>query len=546
MASTLYARLVGDFRLTDQGGRDCTPRSVKARALIGLLALTPGHRRSRRWIEGKLWSDRGPEQASGSLRQTLMELRTALGNAADALAADREQIGLTGLETDVGLDPEAARAEIGAGHDLLAGIDLRDPAYRLWLAEQRQRLTGGVLPTDILTGSTLLTAPVVAIPMVIQTNPVAQGFGGFVSLALADGIGRLVSEFALVDVFGPHGATVQLGPKDRGLILRIITAEKDERLHVMATLIASQTGQSIWSRRTSLPLSDPSVINGGLAAGEFPAMVFDAAEAALRALPRIIADDKTTLRTEAMMSRAVQDIFTFDARRLRMADALLRDAIAIAPSPRAYAWRGFLRQIMIIERTEPNLPLITDEAAHFARRAMEAAPTNGLVLALVAQLEIMVNGNIEAGSALARDALASNPNNPFAYSAMTGSLMRLNRPTEALDAARTGVDMVVRSGFRQWWDLMAGLAALSLGNFTEATAHLESAHARAPQFRPPLRNLLYLYLTSGQTEKAVRVLADLRGLEPDFSMRRVRDDLTYPAATLRQQGLSVLSLPDDR
>ena len=133
MPVELHVQLIGRLILRDGSGRDCTPRGVKARGLIGLLALTPDRKRSRRWLEGRLWSDRAPEQASGSLRQTLVEIRAALGSAAEALEADREHIGLCGLSTDLESDPIAAREALASGRELLEGIELRDPAFVDWL-----------------------------------------------------------------------------------------------------------------------------------------------------------------------------------------------------------------------------------------------------------------------------------------------------------------------------------------------------------------------------------------------------------------------------
>lgn len=57
-------RLLGDFRLIDEAdGRDHSPRSRKACALLAHLALEPDRRASRDRLVGLLWSDRGEVQA---------------------------------------------------------------------------------------------------------------------------------------------------------------------------------------------------------------------------------------------------------------------------------------------------------------------------------------------------------------------------------------------------------------------------------------------------------------------------------------------------
>ncbi len=534
-APLIFVQLVGVLSVRDGSGRDCTPRGAKARGLIALLCLSPDRRRTRRWIEARLWSDRGPEQASGSLRQALVELRAALGDVSDVLLSDREMIEITGVQTDLEAEPEAARAALAAGRDLIEGLDLRDPAFRAWRAEQRARIMGSPLPGGSAAGEADL-----ALPLVLHTGSLPGGVGGFVTLALADAIGGLVSEFATVDVFGAQGALLHLGPQERGLALTVEATEADGQLHLIANLGSRRTGQVLWSRQASLPLRAPEQ----MAEGAFPGLVFEAAEAALAALPRLAGDDAAPLRAEALVARAVREMFSFDSRRLQLADQLLRDAALIQPQARVFAWHALLRQIMAVEQPDSNRQSLFSDAEMFARKAMEGAPDNPLVLALVSQVRVMLDANAEAGAALARDALALSPNNAFAHAAEAGSLLRGGRYDAAFLAAQRGAQMASRSSFLHWWQSLSGLTQVASGNYDGAIRSYEAAHARAPQFRSPLRHLLFLYIATGDTEKAVRVLADLRRLEPDFSLARIRDDPNYPAGTLRRTALLKLTLPE--
>src|SRR5258707_13655009 len=91
----LRISVIGAFRVLAHDGEDLTPRGRKARALLAILALTPGRRRSRPALQDKLWSDRGPEQGAASLRQTLTEIRRALGEGyRDCLVSDLRGVGL--------------------------------------------------------------------------------------------------------------------------------------------------------------------------------------------------------------------------------------------------------------------------------------------------------------------------------------------------------------------------------------------------------------------------------------------------------------------
>jgi DNA-binding SARP family transcriptional activator len=57
----------------------------KNRALLAVLALSPGMTATRERLAGLLWGDRPDEQARSSLRQSLAALRKELGDADEAL-----------------------------------------------------------------------------------------------------------------------------------------------------------------------------------------------------------------------------------------------------------------------------------------------------------------------------------------------------------------------------------------------------------------------------------------------------------------------------
>ena len=44
--------------------------------MLAMLAVAPGGRRERRWLQYKLWSERGEREGAASLRQTLAEYLT--------------------------------------------------------------------------------------------------------------------------------------------------------------------------------------------------------------------------------------------------------------------------------------------------------------------------------------------------------------------------------------------------------------------------------------------------------------------------------------
>src|SRR5262252_168274 len=89
-SSRLRVRLLGGFELSGADGSDLTPPRKMLRALVALLALAPSAGWSREQLTALLWGGRDDEQARGSLRQALAELRRFIGEA--ALLADRETV----------------------------------------------------------------------------------------------------------------------------------------------------------------------------------------------------------------------------------------------------------------------------------------------------------------------------------------------------------------------------------------------------------------------------------------------------------------------
>lgn len=497
-----------------------------------MLCQTADRRRARRWLEAHLWSDRGAEQASGSLRQALTEIRKALGPEADCLEADRDSVRLTGVVTDLEQDRQAAAQALQSGREFLEGIDIIDQAFLDWLRDERRRVEAQMGTTRPVLALRPM-AQTARLPFVIRLGGRADGHGSFVGKALADAIGRLVAEFAHIDLFGAGGMPVPDDLPPEGMALNVEWTEILDRIHVLVSLTSIATKQTIWNQRASIPVGMTDIIAGG----EVPPLVFQAADAALSHFPRLAECAEGPRRANALIARSLVEVFSCDAQRMRDADAMLVEAGELAPSGRIYAWRCLVRHVMRVERTEPDYRKLTEELDEFSRKALELSQANPLALALVGVARVMVDENPDAGMVLARDAVALSPFNAFARWAQAAALIRIGDNAMALDAARKGVALASRTAYVHHWEGMAGLAALRGGQHAAAIAHYESAHYRAPNFRAAMRHLLFLYLWAGEREKAARVYKGLLRAEPDFSVDRMLNDPDYPAVTLRKSGL---------
>jgi tetratricopeptide (TPR) repeat protein len=528
----MFIRLVGVFEVRDGSGRDCTPRGAKARAILAMLCQTPDRRRARRWLEARLWSDRGAEQASGSLRQALMEIRKSLGAEADCLEADRDTVRLSGVTTDLEQTHAAAVQALQSGREFLEGIDIIDQAFEDWLRDERARVESslGVLRPAQPRQS---DGQMAQLPFVLRRGALPEGVASFVGKSVSDAIARLLAEFVHIDVFGSGGSAVPDGLAKEGLELHVEAAEIQDRVHILVSLTSASSGQTIWNQRATVPVAEADLTW----AGDLPPLVFQAADAALSHFPRLRECQDGPRRANALIANAVNEMFSYDRDRLRQADLLLAEAGEIATSARVLAWRCLVRQIMYVERTEADPTRLMSEIDEYARKALERSKANPLVLSLVGLARVMVDENPDAGAILARDALALSPYNAHSHAAQAGALMRLGDNLGALEAARRGTEIAARTAYVHWWEATSGLAALRSGNLVAALAHFEAAHYRAPGFRAAMRNLLFLYLAADEREKAARVYRELMRSEPDFTLDRILNEPLYPAVTLRQSGL---------
>ncbi|MFT6696932.1 MAG: two-component SAPR family response regulator, partial [Paracoccaceae bacterium] len=88
-------QLLGPFQMF-VGNQKVTLSARKAKALMAYLAVRLNEEVPRDTLVGLLWSDRGPDQARASLRQSLSSIRSALGSAAEkALFSTNDFVKLT-------------------------------------------------------------------------------------------------------------------------------------------------------------------------------------------------------------------------------------------------------------------------------------------------------------------------------------------------------------------------------------------------------------------------------------------------------------------
>jgi TolB-like protein len=139
-------QLLGGFRLAGAQGDELRLSSRKGQALLAVVALAPGQSATRAKLKALLWSDRGEDQASASLRQLLVILRKELAPLGPTVFwARNESVGLDPDALDIDVKRfmaaesagDAAQSVASYAGLLLDGLDLGDQAFEEWLAAER-------------------------------------------------------------------------------------------------------------------------------------------------------------------------------------------------------------------------------------------------------------------------------------------------------------------------------------------------------------------------------------------------------------------------
>jgi predicted ATPase len=203
----LEVRLLGGFGVTAADGPvpDDGWRLRKAKALVKLLALAPGHRLHREQVMGVLWPDRDHAAAANNLHQVVHAARRQLGR--DSVRLDDDVLGLRAVSVDALAFRDAAAAALREGDAqraetalaLYRGPLLPEDLYEDWTEPLRSELEHLRAALAELAGER--TAP----------RPRGDNLPGeltrFIGREQAlDDVGQLLRRGPLVTLTGPAGA----------------------------------------------------------------------------------------------------------------------------------------------------------------------------------------------------------------------------------------------------------------------------------------------------------------------------------------------------
>lgn len=514
----MKVNLRGPFRVFDDAGVDRTPKGIKERALLALVLLSPGQRRTRASVQDKLWSESDAAMASGSCRQALANMRKALGPLSARVCSNRSAIW---LEPMVAVDPDLD-SDLA---ELLDDLDVRDPEFDDWLRDLRMRHQV-VRPAS---------APVVdpapngaKRPAVIIRNVGLAGTerASFLLRALSQ---RLEGELVLigdVDVLLTKGQAEAEAADCASALIEVESLDDAERWFVLMRVYSQPARRCVWTGRLQLPMQLAAIWDA-------PEMTRFVNQATSAVADLIAAQVKLT--PFAAVQRAIRRVYDFDKTSLDSADTLLQRAQDSDLAGLALAWRGFVRLTSALEFRQTD-SVQNEEAVEFCREAIARAGNHPVVLALASQVQMKIKGDSDFGHYLALRAAEASDQNPYALHALSQAMFfrgEFQKGHDVAMVARSSADGMANSFS---WDMQCSLSALSLGNTEMAFDSALSSHRKMPMYRPALRYLIALSLLKGRPADAQHYVTRLQRLEQDFVPRLLLLP-GYPVETLRVLGM---------
>ncbi|TPE49912.1 hypothetical protein [Amaricoccus solimangrovi] len=387
----LELRLAGRLRLTRSDGADVTPTGRKAQGLLALLGVAPEYRRSRAWLQDKLWSTQPSELGGASLRQELARLRRLLGESRDCILSDHGGLGLDPRRVRVRVDPEPQDWEIaGEPPEFVEGLDVPDPEFEDWVRDQRIALSEryeAMRPAPAAVEARALApvaeAPAFHPPSIAILPIVALGDpsdGSFLATCLVvDIIGHL-TRFRRVDVIA-HQTTMNfaaagLGAAEIGARLgaRYITQGTlwvmGSKMRLKFDLIEAETSRVVWSENITTACEEMFEVEAEIATSVAAGLMveIDQIERA-----RVRARDPSSLAAYELCIRGLDEILRVDPNCCLRAIGFFNQAVerergyarALSGISRAYGFQWKYRWAQ-------DRAAAMDRAEEFALRAIDS------------------------------------------------------------------------------------------------------------------------------------------------------------------------------
>ena len=505
--------------------------------MVAMLAMSPRGERSRNWLQAQLWGSRGPQQARGSLRRELSNLRERLNEHGEGLlVGDRDVVRLDLSQISVDArDPLDAASGRLARVPFLEGIDIGENGFEEWLREQRDRLS------DWSAGEP--PRPVASDPIEprVELDATLAGFAGRPAIAvlafqnltgtadddylaeelaedLIDRLSRLrwLPVIARASSFTIDQASVSLEEIGHRLGAKYLVQgrllETAGRKRLAIDLLEAATRRTLLTRRAEADLSSSETERAALAAevvASLKSATDQAEQVAALAKPADAADVlELVWRGRWHFNRLTKA----DATR---ANELFEEALARDPNSVEalvnLTWA--MQRTLWVERASP------EQVRHMRALAqriisLDGEDARGYMLAGVPEIWLR---RPDRAQALLRRAIELNPSLVAAHGQLGSALFLDDQPRAAFEPLRTALRLSPSD--HEVFYVLSELAMSHslLGEWSSAIEYAEQSTARRSGYWHAHVVKINALVRLGEPREALEALQDLRQARPNFT-----------------------------
>lgn len=526
-----------DLRLSD--GQCIRPTVRKSCALLAILALSEGHRQTRKWLQAQLWSESDEVQSAGSLRQELARLKRLLGNA---IQSDRIDIWLDSKQFE--FDHLCLKPR-NKGVELLQGIDIQDEGFEDWLREQRQLHYEIELTSDAVVSKNI-TEQLIDLN-VIQPQDSAQQCtvifdcsakgsleADVAAMFFSEQLYRKLSQYELFTCIGndadgiPDTAAVGKASKS-AVVIRIIAFANRDEVCLGVQIDSGQLGPRLGYDSVVLPRT----LSRLQEAPEIGRLVQTTTDTLLDRLRYEALPTGGTAEATLLVHEARKQTFALDRKNLIKADLLLTRAYELEPRGQYLAWRAFLRNTAFFQHQTSDIFQEQYSSDELSLEAMRQAPENALVQAFSSQIDYVNQGSLMEQMVRLECAVELDRSDPLARAFLSNALTVNGRLEDAYQVALQSVSLVAGGRYEFYFHHFACMAATAAGRCETALGHARKSVSFMPNFVSPRRYEVALAVELGDQSGVERAVTAMRTVEPEFNVKTL---LTpgYPVNTLRR------------
>ncbi len=514
----------GDIKLF---GKPLRITSKKARTIVSMLALVPRHRRSRSWIWGKLWSERGEQQAAASLRQALHVLRDHFKPQPNFLVATNEYVALEPDFFDV-VYPEP-------GETLLAGLELRDPGFEDWIEEQRRHFEVNA-SAYAAASADQRQAPdarhgIIGIGVLNCIAVCETSQGQVVADIVSDLIARELRNFGIAEIFDyrhrrdgvDEAGVVATGAVDCFMQISLQTIENSYLIN--CRFFDSLDNRQLWTGMCKVD-SGPGYTDSI----EFRQFVNEIVDAILfiQDSPGFAAHSERRSSSKLALA-AINEILKGRHGNLKQAEHFLSRAYSMEKRSVYLGWQTHIVAYLLGERLADDPEEYRRQLAETIALAEEKGRFNPVTLALVAHAYSFVYRNYEKATEVFERMFQLHPMQAICFDLAAVTNVYVDKPALAYDQSSLALKLGKFSQYIYCIYTTHTMSSFISGHSDEAVRYGYRAIEMKPTFTANLRYLIAALARSGDLARALEVFEMLVEIEPDVIMMPFKSE-KYPLA----------------